>query len=454
MQRRKSFLAALVLMSMAGMLGLSAVPAAFAERETAERAAHAHTAARAADRARRALAGHKVARAVAAAEKAVAAQPGSSAYRALLGEAYLAAGRLNSARTAFADAVSLQPENDGAAFKLALMLISHGEMVAARDLIEVRQSTLSVEDYALAKALWGEAETAAAPLEAAMRAGEANARTRQNLAFIYALSGRWVHARTIASMDLPPDQVSDRIGQWAQLARTGADRDRVAMLLGVMPRQDPGVPKALARAATLPPSHPKTAQATTLLAAAPSHLPDQEADPAPPPSVEAMYEVDPAIKDPAPVRLEHFLNMRQAKPKHSVPDSIAPRVRRERAELWRPVLRPGRAFVVQLGAFKSAAGAASAWRKIARRHPGLSNLDGRQAQVTLPNGTFYRLSVAMPSRGRAESLCGAVKAQGSACFVRSLASGDLIRWASPMRRGLPKLASRDALRSKSGRGRP
>ena len=258
MQRRKSFLAALALASMAGMISLSAVPAAFAEREDAARVAQTHAAARAADRARRALAGHKVARAVAAAEKAVAAQPGSSAYRALLGDAYLAAGRMSSARAAFEDAVSLQPDNDAAAFKLALMQIAQGEMAAARDLIEVRQSTLSVEDYALAKALWGEPEAAATPLEAAMRSGDANARPRQNLAFIYALSGRWVHARTIASMDLPPDQVSDRIAQWAQLARNGADRDRVAMLLGVIPRQDPGVPKALARASVRPPSPPKT----------------------------------------------------------------------------------------------------------------------------------------------------------------------------------------------------
>ena len=448
MQRRKSFLAALALASMAGMISLSAVPAAFAEREDAARVAQTHAAARAADRARRALAGHKVARAVAAAEKAVAAQPGSSAYRALLGDAYLAAGRMSSARTAFEDAVSLQPDNDAAAFKLALMQIAQGEMAAARDLIEVRQSTLSVEDYALAKALWGEPEAAATPLEAAMRSGDANARTRQNLAFIYALSGRWVHARTIASMDLPPDQVSDRIAQWAQLARNGADRDRVAMLLGVIPRQDPGVPKALARASVRPPSPPKTELSKNLLAAARDPLPDQGADPAPPPAVDAIYEVDPAIKDPAPVRLERFLSTRQAKRTRPASDSIAPRSRGERTELWRPVLHPARAFVVQLGAFKSPAGAASAWRKIARRHPDLSKLDGRQAQVTLPHGTFYRLSVAMPSRGRADSLCGAVKAQGSACFVRSLANGDLIRWAAPMRRGLPQLASRETIRSK------
>ena len=60
-------------------------------------------------KASKALGRHDGATAVRFAEQAVAARPQEAAYRALLGQAYLLAGRFGSARTALADSLSLSP---------------------------------------------------------------------------------------------------------------------------------------------------------------------------------------------------------------------------------------------------------------------------------------------------------------------------------------------------------
>src|SRR3546814_15526434 len=81
----------------------------------------------------------------------------------------------------------------------------------------------------------------------------ATARTRQNLAYAYALAGRWKDARMMAGFDLDPLAANQRITQWAQNAAPGLSQQRVAALMGVpIDGADAGQPAALASSAERP----------------------------------------------------------------------------------------------------------------------------------------------------------------------------------------------------------
>ena len=83
---------------------------------------------RAAARAAAAIRAHDAARAVAQAETAVALAPRDAAKRALLGQAYLIAGRFGSARVAFRDALALDPAQPRVALNLALTEVATGDV--------------------------------------------------------------------------------------------------------------------------------------------------------------------------------------------------------------------------------------------------------------------------------------------------------------------------------------
>jgi hypothetical protein len=83
-------------------------------------------------------------------------------------------------------------------------------------------------------------------LAEAARAGDATEKLRQNLAYAYALDGRWAEARNVAAMDLSPDKLDERLTQWAATARPDGSRQRVASLLGAPVVSDSGLPTALA----------------------------------------------------------------------------------------------------------------------------------------------------------------------------------------------------------------
>ena len=44
-------------------------------------------------------------------------------------------------------------------------------------------------------------------------------RPAQNLALSLALAGRWQEAKTVVAVDVAPDEVDERIMQWAAFAR-------------------------------------------------------------------------------------------------------------------------------------------------------------------------------------------------------------------------------------------
>ncbi|GAA4007436.1 tetratricopeptide repeat protein [Sphingomonas humi] len=394
-----------------------------------------------ATRAQLALQQGDTASAISLAERAVEKSPDDAAFRALLGNAYLAAGRFRSAEAAFADALAMYPNQVGVPLKLALAQAAQGRGEAAAATIDTYSQVISPADAGLALALAGRPGVAVDMLEAAARGGEADARVRQNLALSYALGGDWTKARQVAAQDLSGDQLEQRMAEWATFARPGASATQVASLIGVSAPAsvDAGMPVRLALRA------PARAEAVRL-AEAPGAPVLAAADPAPAPMVEAaappapveMAAAEPAV--PAMPAAEPAAPVMASAPDvGAMVDSLrAERVRAGNslpkvAELRRSAARRfgDSKTVVQLGAYGSEAWVKIAWSKIARQHKGLSAYIPASARFSDTRGTFYRLSLkGFASDGEARQLCTQLKAKGSTCFVRSAAGDAPVRFAS------------------------
>ena len=211
------------------------------------------------------------------------ANPRDGATRALLGAAYLKAGRFASATEAYDAALELGDESVPTVLGLALAETAQGNGADALELLNDWRDVVPASDLGLAYALAGNAPRGVAVLTDALRSGDTTVKLRQNLAFAYALAGKWREARVMLAQDVPADKIHDRIGQWAQRAGPGADRSRIAHLLGVPVVGDSGQPAELALA-----NFP-SAEALALLAA-PSAAPEAAAPQAAAP-VEAVVEV-------------------------------------------------------------------------------------------------------------------------------------------------------------------
>src|SRR6185369_8048398 len=142
-----------------------------------------------ASRALAALAANDPATAITYAEQAVAKTPDDATFRALLGNAYFAAGRFASAETALKDSLAIQADQPNVVLKVALAQIAQGKNDAAVATLDAARSALDPADYGLALALAGKPTDAIAALEPAARDIAADARVRQNLALAHALAG-------------------------------------------------------------------------------------------------------------------------------------------------------------------------------------------------------------------------------------------------------------------------
>lgn len=376
-------------------------------------------------RAEKALAKKKTGAAIASAEAATTAAPRDAAMRMLLGRAYLEAGRYRSAAASFADALALSSTSGSAALSLALAQIGLGEQDAARATLDAHGEKMAAGDRGLALALVGDPIAGVTVLEAEVRGGSADAKTRQNLALAYALAGRWPEAKLMASYDLDPATVSQRIMEWSRFAREQQASAQVAALLGVAPGADPGLPAQLAL--NLPAAAIQVAQAEVppppvamVEAAAPLTAPTETAKVAAVPFA-APTEVVQRIAEKAAVL-----------PSKPAPTRVQP------ALFMRPT---GGRFVVQVGAFGSGAVAESAWSRLTSRIAGLRGFDPSIATVVRGGATFHRLSVSgFASRSVAVSFCERLRAHGGQCFVRESAGDAPLQWAR--RGGGPRLAAR------------
>ncbi|WOF45339.1 SPOR domain-containing protein [Sphingopyxis indica] len=421
------------------------------------------TASRSADRAREALEEGKVSKAVAHAEAAVSASPRDGHYRALLGQAYLGDGRFASAATALGEAMKLGAGDSNTVIALALANIAQGKPAAAVELLKSHSDIVPASDAGLALALAGDTQSAIYVLTGAARQPGADARTRQNLALAFALSGRWAQARVLASQDLPLDKLEGRMAEWSKLAGQPRPEMRVASLIGTEVRADSGMPVRLALS---------NFPADTQMAAAEAPVQVASADPAPvesfapPPPVQLASAGDSAIRTvelpmprrdasgvvpvtelpaPAPVIRAESENYRHAPRVAGANESaLVARKASELAARITPQLFNAKApsgWAVQLGAYDSLAVAKEKWGAIQKRNRTLAAFPGASYAADVKGRTFYRLTVnGLKSRADALSLCDELKAVGQACFVREMGGDEAIQWAA--KAGPVRLASR------------
>lgn len=370
------------------------------------------------------------------AERAVAGSDRDAGFRALLGNAYFAAGRFASAEAAYKDSLSLLPNQPQLVLKLALVAIAQGKSGEALAQLEAARDYLDPSDYGLALALAGQPDQAANVLQEAARAVGADARVRQNLALAYALQGDWTAAKTVAAQDVPADQLDMRIQQWMQFAKPVRASDQVAALTGVTPAAaDPGQPSRLA----LSPSDTRVAAAEPvvapvfepeppLVAEAPAALPVASASP----PVAAVADVAFAVAEPTPVETVTLAKAPAPKPSlspraASLADSRPP----VRKASFPKVARGNSNSVVQIGAYASRSFVGTAWTNLAKKYPALRGYTPSTARFDSDKGLVYRLSVqGFASDDAARDFCESLQQAGGSCFVRTVAGDAPVRLAA------------------------
>lgn len=414
-----------------------------------------------ATRAQAALANNDLQQAISLAERAVENTPRDAGFRALLGNCYMAAGRFSSAEAAYKDSLSLMASQPGVILKLALVQISLGKNGEAMALLQDGQDLVDHADLGLAVALAGNPQGAVQVLEPLARQPGADARTRQNLALAYALSGDWGQARVVASQDLAANEVDARVQQWMAMAKPGSQVEQVASFIGFRPAGgDPGQPIRLAlnkddakvrMAEAAPVEAPEPIQQIAEVQPTPQPV---EVAYAPAPVVMAaaekveapvvladtgssvtvaMPEAAPAVEAPQPAPRPHkpVLAANAAKPGLT---PAASRVKDTVANLRRGAIarQSGNSrYVVQLGAYSSKDRVHAAWAKVTSRFGRVGNYTPVSARYNGPKGTFYRLAVkGFASDRDAVKFCASLKSQGRACFVRNVAGDAPVRFAA------------------------
>ena len=404
-----------------------------------------------------ALAKGQIDKAIQLAEGLVAAAPREPAYRALLGHAYLKAGRFESAVTTFNDAMKLGDNSSRTALGLALSNVAAGKPRDAVAILDDWRDAIPAADLGLALALAGESSRGVAILSDALRAGDASPKVRQNLAYAYALDGRWRDARIMAAMDVPADQIDARLSSWAEKSKPEDARLRVAGLLNTPVRSDSGQPTALALAdnppaeqlaaeksgaalasnltaqnaapvvaanAELPPAQPASPEVAAALASyAPVGAPAAPAAPAAPVAEPAPTPVQQSFAasfapEAVPVAAPAPTPVVRAKVAYKTPVKAAP-AKAAPARNYGFAAAPvaGGNHAVQLGSFSSPQGARRAWGIFAARNPELRKFKMVVTPAKVRGRNFWRVAAAGFDGRSAQGMCGAVKARGGVCFA-------------------------------------
>lgn len=416
-------------------------------------------AAKSAGDARVALEKGKASKAVGYAEAAVTASPRDAGYRALLGQAYLNDGRFASASTALTEAVELGATDANTILALTLAHIAQGKTADAIALLSAHRDTVPAPDAGLALALAGDNESAIYVLTEAARAEGASARTRQNLALAFALSGRWAQARILAAQDLSLAKVDQRMAEWSKLAGQPDAQQRVASLLGTKSKADAGMPVRLALS---------NFGETQMAAAADDKVVLAAADPAPvdsfapPPPVLASADtgirtvelpmpqrdengVVPVTELPQPAPASEVI-MAEVTPYRAAPGAPAETLRpaqKQALELATKIVpaafnaKKPDGWAVQLGAYDSLGIAKEKWGVLKKKNSMLTSFPASSHAATVKGRTFYRLTVnGLATRSDATEMCNQLKAQGQVCFIRQMGGAESIQWAaksSPVR---------------------
>jgi Flp pilus assembly protein TadD len=395
-------------------------------------------------------------KAIVKAEAAVAANPRSAAARAALGAAYLSAGRFASAAQTYDDAIALGDERVATVLGLALAETALGNGDAARELLRQWKDLIPASDLGLAYALAGETGRGVEIIGEALRAGDGSAKTRQNLAFAYALDGRWREARLMVAQDLPADQVDYRISDWARMAKPEDVQLRVAHLLGTVPSEDPGQPVELALvvegataelAAAPEPAAPTEAPPVAPVQQAEAELPATAPSPAAPaPTLAATAAIEgPAMTSQPvvqPIRVASLDKVPMALVRTATAASptalpaAKPRKVGNYVSPAKAIAQPGRRAVaapapapkvaagggthwIQLGSYTNPSVAGDGWRKFVARTPGLKPYRAVTTTATVNGQQVWRVAATgFVSLEHATRMCRSVRARGGACLVK------------------------------------
>ena len=400
-----------------------------------------------AKKAEKLIAKGKADKALGYAEAAVEADLNNMEYRSLLARIYMAQGRFVAAERTFMDVMELGQVDARTVIGVALTRIAQGKVDSAVSLVDAHRSIIPASDYGLALALAGDTKRSIDVLVEAIRADNATARTRQNLALAYALDGRWRESRTMAVQDMPQDRVDQRIVEWAQYARPGAYQMRVAGLLNVTPRADSGQPIRLALGG----------------APAPAMAAAEEAAPVVMAAAEPVQMAELAAVGPAPVAEGYNeSDVRIAAAVASVSDSEAPLIKAPEgatkaaeaapapkpvklalAETPAPTTKVSGKYLVQLGAFSSAGNAQKAWNQYSRKHKVLSGLTSASSTVNIKGKTLTRLAASgFGDYQSAAATCSSIKKAGGECIVKTVGGSAPVRMAVKPARKPVKIAAR------------
>ena len=385
-----------------------------------------------ASEAQNALAKGKIDKAISLAEDVVAAAPREPSYRTLLANTYLRAGRFESAATAFNDAMELGDNSTRTALALALANAAAGRNQKAVAILDDWRDAIPAGDLGLALALAGETRRGVSILSDAVRGGDSTVKLRQNLAYAYALDGRWREARLMVAQDLPADKVDARIGDWAMQAQPENYHQRIATLLSVPVRSDPGQPQALAL--NVSPATQQLAAETAATVAQPTafaanaELPAVDGSDAglvsyTPPPAPAAVQVAPRQNFAAAFVTEPKVqtvttSTISAKPAKVAQTGVTYRAAPAKAAKPRVVAANG-SHLVQLGSFSSAQGARRAWGIFAARNPGLRSYRMTITPAVVHGKNFWRVAAAGFNSRSALGMCSSVKARGGVCFAYS-----------------------------------
>ena len=395
-------------------------------------------------------------RAIPLGEQTLAAHPKDAAIRAMLGQAYLHAGRFASAVAALGDAVSQGDQSGRTALGLALAQIAIGQNHDALATLDRAQEVIPAGDLGLALALAGETGRGVTVLADAVRGGGASPKLRQNLAYAYALDGRWIEARMAAAMDVADDTVDSRLEQWAMSMRAGAEQQRVASLLGVPVIADSGMPVALAL--NFAPANPAVNPPVQLAASTPAvqaELPPIAAAkvpakvpakapaliaaqiPAQAPAQVAVAAAEPAVVVPEPAAIAPVpAPARQAEqtfvshpvvqpiPQHEVLAAATPRdgehhaaARAAHPTLAGDLTPKAAGHVVQLGAFSSSHNADRAKGFFLAHNPELAGHEFVVTRATVHGRQYWRLAAAGFDAPGAQQACSSIRGGGGTCLA-------------------------------------
>ncbi len=234
--------------------------------------------------------------AIAQAETNVLAEPRNAELRSSLGRAYLDAGRFASAQTSYDDAIMLGDNSPRTALSLSLALTAQAKYAESAALLGDWEGQIAPADLGLALALSGQPERGIHIMTNAIRGGNNTVKMRQNLAYAYAVAGRWREARIMVSQDVPAGEVGGRMEQWAAMVHPNAYQLRVARLLNVPAGvQDQGQPYMLALT-----NHPES----TPMMAESSPVVEAEVEVAAAPVVEAPMVEAPIVEAEIPAVVE------------------------------------------------------------------------------------------------------------------------------------------------------